>query len=100
MLVSQLDLVPGTGLVVTGKIHSGKVEPGARLVVKGAGSESLGQTRGKEISVTKGNTREQVLEATAGDIVSVCVVGHQPRWTDTLVSHEDLATLPAKPIDR
>jgi GTP-binding protein len=98
-LVSQLDSIPGVGLLATGKVHSGRVKPGANMFIKNAQGEQTGQAKLKELFVTRGNKREAVQETAAGDIVTMVLVGQQPRWTDTVVTHPDLAPIPCKAID-
>merc|ERR1719401_2350880 len=87
MLVSQLDRLPALGPTVTGKVFSGQVQKGDRIIAKNLEGAVVDTGKVKEITVVQGVTREPIKRAVAGDIVSVSVTGFMPRWTQTLMSH-------------
>lgn len=99
MLVSQVDRLPGLGPTVTGKIFSGHIGKGDKILAKSLDGEVLESGKVKEISVVQGVTREPIKRAVAGDIVSVSITGFQPKWTQTLVSHSKVPSIPCNAID-
>jgi len=99
MLVSQLDKLPGLGPTVTGKVFSGHIAKNDKIMVKSVEGETLGSGKVKDITVVQGVTREPIKRAIAGDIVSVSVTGFTPRWTQTLVSHAKVPSVPCTPVD-
>merc|ERR1719245_622552 len=99
MLVSQLDKLPALGPTVTGKIFSGWVQKGDKIQAKSLEGEVVGSGKVKDVTVVQGVTREPIKKAMSGDIVSVSVTGFNPRWTQTLVSHNKVPSIPCTPID-
>eukprot|EP00933_Yihiella_yeosuensis_P006559 TRINITY_DN111293_c0_g1_i1.p1 TRINITY_DN111293_c0_g1~~TRINITY_DN111293_c0_g1_i1.p1 ORF type:complete len:690 (-),score=136.68 TRINITY_DN111293_c0_g1_i1:231-2300(-) len=99
MLVSQLDRLPALGPTVTGKIVSGHIQKGEKIFAKSLEGEVVSSGKVKDITVMQGITRESMKKAVAGDIVSVSVTGMQPRWTQTLVSHQKVPSVECQPID-
>lgn len=99
MLVSQFDRLPALGPTVTGKIFSGQVAKGDKIICKSSSGEVLGTGKVKDVTIVQGVTRESYKRAFAGDIVAVSVTGFIPRWTNTLVSHVKVPSLPCTPID-
>ncbi|CAE8615687.1 unnamed protein product [Polarella glacialis] len=100
MLVTQMDRLPGgLGPTVTGKVYSGQIFKGEKIMCKNIAGEVVGNGKVKEITVVQGVTREPVKRATAGDIVSVSVTGFVPKWTQTLVSHPKVPSIACEAID-
>merc|ERR1719171_3225604 len=99
MLVSQFDQLPALGATVTGKVFSGKVKKGDKILAKDTEGNIVAQGKVKEVTVVQGVTRQTAKGAAAGDIVSVSVTGFLPRWTQTLVSHKLVEPVPCTPID-
>lgn len=99
MLVSQFDQLPALGATVTGKVFSGRVKKGDKILSKGLDGNVVAQGKVKDVTVVQGVTRQPAKGASAGDIVSVSVTGFLPRWTQTLVSHKLVDAVPCTPID-
>jgi len=101
MLVSQLDRLPALGATVTGKVFSGQIQKGLKIYAKGLNDDVVASGKVKEVTVVQGLTREPIPGgiARAGDIVSVSVSGFVPRWTQTLVTHQKVPSVPCNPID-
>jgi len=99
MLVSQLDRLPALGATVTGKVCTGTLQKGDKILCKSLEGEQIGSGKVKEITVVQGVKREPIKRAMAGDIVSVSVTGFLPRWTQTLVSHVKVPSVACTPID-
>jgi len=99
MLVSQLDKLPTLGPTVTGKVFSGQLQKGEKIIAKSLDGEVVASGKVKDITVVQGVTRDPIKRAVAGDIVSVSVSGFLPRWTQTLVSHAKVASVPCTPVD-
>eukprot|EP00931_Biecheleriopsis_adriatica_P090885 TRINITY_DN6479_c0_g1_i1.p1 TRINITY_DN6479_c0_g1~~TRINITY_DN6479_c0_g1_i1.p1 ORF type:complete len:667 (+),score=142.43 TRINITY_DN6479_c0_g1_i1:28-2028(+) len=99
MLVTQLDRLPVLGNTVTGKIHSGTLAKGDKIQCKSMEGTVVASGKVKDITVVQGVTREPIKRATAGDIVSVSVTGFVPKWTQTLVSHAKVPSIPCETID-
>jgi len=99
MLVSQLDRLPALGPTVTGKVFSGQVVKGDKIMAKSLEGEVVANGKVKDITVVQGVTREPVKKAVAGDIVAISVSGFLPRWTQTLVSNNKVPSIECQPID-
>jgi GTP-binding protein len=99
MLVSQLDKLPALGPTVTGKVFSGWVQKGDKIMAKSLEGEVVASGKVKDVTVVTGVTREPIKKAMAGDIVSVSITGFVPRWTQTLVSHAKVPCIDCTPID-
>lgn len=99
MLVSQLDRLPALGPTVTGKVSSGRVQKGDKIIAKDLEGQVVANGKVKDITVVTGVTREPIKKVVAGDIVSVSVTGFTPRWTQTLVSHAKVPIISCSPID-
>mmetsp|Transcript_67143 Transcript_67143/g.140254 ORF Transcript_67143/g.140254 Transcript_67143/m.140254 type:complete len:694 (+) Transcript_67143:108-2189(+) len=99
MLVSQLDRLPALGPTVTGKVFSGQIQKGEKIIVKSLEGDVVANGKVKDITIVQGVTREPMKRALAGDIVSVSVTGFIPKWTQTLVSHKEVPPVPCMPID-
>lgn len=99
MLVSQLDRLPALGPTVTGKVFSGRLQKGDKIMAKNLEGEQVASGKVKDITVVQGVTRESIKMAEVGDIVSVSISGFIPKWTQTLVSHAKVPPVPCQPID-
>jgi len=99
MLVSQLDKLPALGTTVTGKVYSGQVQKGDKIIAKSLEGEIMASGKVKDVTVVQGVTRESIKKAVPGDIVSVSVTGFTPKWTQTLVSHPKVPSVSCIPID-
>lgn len=99
MLVSQLDRLQALGPTVTGKVFSGQIQRGDKIMAKNLQGEVVATGKVKEITVMQGVTREVIKKAVPGDIVAVSISGFQPRWTQTLVSHPKVPIVECQPID-
>lgn len=99
MLVSQLDRLPALGPTVTGKIFSGQILKGEKIYAKTSEGEVIASGKVKELTVVQGVTRDTIKMAQAGDIISVSVSGFTPKWTQTLVTHQKVPSVPCAPID-
>merc|ERR1740133_742047 len=99
MLVSQMDRLPALGPTVTGKVFSGHVSKGDKIIAKNVEGEVVGNGKVRDVTVVQGVTREPIKRAYAGDVVAVSVTGFVPRWTQTLVSHLKVPSIPCTPID-
>ena len=84
MLVSQFDNLPQLGPTATGKIATGKLSKGDKIVALNLDGTIAGTGKAKEVTVVKGLERARFEEAVAGDLVSVTCSGFNPRWTQTL----------------
>jgi len=99
MLVSQMDRLPSLGPTVTGKIFSGQVAKGDKIIAKNLEGETVASGRVKEVTVVQGVERTPMKKAVAGDIVSVSVTGFIPKWTQTLTSNPKVSSIACNPID-
>jgi len=99
MLVSQMDQLPALGPTVTGKVFSGHIQKGDKVLAKSLSGEIVGQGKVKEITVVQGVERGPIKKAVAGDIVAISVSGFVPKWTQTLVSHAKVPSIECNPID-
>lgn len=99
MLVSQLDRLPALGPTVTGKVHSGQVQKGDKLIAKNLGGDIVATGKVKDVTVVQGATRESIKKGVSGDIVAVSVTGFTPLWTQTLVSNAKVPSIQCTPID-
>jgi GTP-binding protein len=99
MLVSQLDKLPALGHTVTGKVFSGRLQKGDKIMAKSLDGEVVANGKVKDITVVQGVTRDSIKRAEVGDIVAVSVSGFVPRWTQTLVSHTKVPPVSCQPID-
>lgn len=99
MLVSQMDRLPALGPTVTGKVFSGQVSKGDKITAKNLDGEVVATGKVKDITIVQGVTREPMKTAKAGDIVAVSVSGFIPKWTQTLVSHPKVPSIPCLQID-
>lgn len=100
MLVSQLDQLPGMGPTVTGKVYNGRVKKGDKISAKTMDDKLVGTGKVKDVTVVQGVTRQSIKNGgMPGDIVSVSIVGFQPKWTQTLITHKDTPAIKCAPID-
>eukprot|EP00443_Scrippsiella_acuminata_P112631 CAMPEP_0115635738 /NCGR_PEP_ID=MMETSP0272-20121206/33291_1 /TAXON_ID=71861 /ORGANISM="Scrippsiella trochoidea, Strain CCMP3099" /LENGTH=699 /DNA_ID=CAMNT_0003072687 /DNA_START=48 /DNA_END=2147 /DNA_ORIENTATION=+ len=99
MLVSQMDRLPALGPTVTGKVFSGRLQKGDKVIAKSIDGEIVANGKVKDITVVQGVERQSIKKAEAGDIVAVSVTGFVPKWTQTLVSHAKVPSVPCVPID-
>merc|ERR1712012_162302 len=93
MLVSQMDKLPALGPTVTGKIFSGQLQKGEKIMAKSLEGDVVATGKVKDITVVQGMSREPIKKVVAGDIVSVSVSGFTPKWTQTLVTHPKVPSI-------
>jgi len=99
MLVSQMDRLPALGPTVTGKVWSGHLQRGDKIIAKSIDGNVVANGKVKDITVVQGVERTPIKKAEAGDIVAVSVTGFVPKWTQTLTSHAKVPSIPCQPID-
>ncbi|SBT80756.1 GTP-binding translation elongation factor tu family protein, putative [Plasmodium malariae] len=100
LLVSLIDHQEGVGVTVTGKIYSGVIKKGDTIIVKNEENKIRGNCVIKNIFYMKGRKIENVISASAGDIVNISFSkGIIPSVNDTLSSNEKVPSLKARPID-
>ena len=71
MLVTQIDQDPYVGKLYLGKVQSGKVKVGDSIQSLDTNGKSVVQGKCTKILRKKGLEQESIIEATAGDIVSI-----------------------------
>jgi len=98
MLATTLEADPYLGRLLTGRIHSGRVQANATVQAIGRDGTPVEHTRITKLLAFRGLERKPVDEAEAGDIVAIA--GFQEATVaDTLCVPEVTEPLSAQPVD-
>jgi len=98
MLVSILEANPYLGRILTGRIESGRIRPGALMKAIARDGRPLESARVTKLLAFRGLSRQPIEEAEAGDIVAVAGF-EKATVADTLADPAVETPLPAQPID-
>ncbi|MGV3278898.1 translational GTPase TypA [Rickettsiales bacterium LUAb2] len=98
MVVSMLESDSYMGRVLTGKVVSGKISVQDNLKALNINGQLIETTKVSKIMTFKGLAKEEVKEATAGDIVAIAGF-EKATVSDTLCDMAIDTPLPARPID-
>ena len=98
MLATTLEANPYLGRLLTGRIHSGRIQANATVQAIGRDGTPVEQTRVTKLLAFRGLERKPVDEAEAGDIVALA--GFQEATVaDTLCTLDVTEPLSAQPVD-
>ncbi len=98
LLVSILEADPYLGRILTGRIDSGRIRPGATIKAIARDGRPLETARVTKLLAFRGLSRQPIEEGVAGDIVAVAGL-EKATVADTLCDPAVEAPLPAQPID-
>ena len=98
MLATTLGADPYLGRLLTGRVESGRLKPGATVQVLSRLGERVEQFRVSKILAFRGLGQTPIEEAVAGDIVSLAGMTHGT-VSDTIAALAVDTPLPAQPID-
>ncbi|MCS6781176.1 MAG: translational GTPase TypA [Geminicoccaceae bacterium] len=98
LLVSILEADPYLGRILTGRIASGRIRPGATLKAIARDGRPLETARVTKLLAFRGLSRQPIEEGVAGDIVAVAGL-QKATVADTVCDPAVEAPLPAQPID-
>ncbi len=98
MLVSILEADPYLGRILTGRIESGRIRPGAVIKAIARDGRFLETARVTKLLAFRGLSRQPIEEGVAGDIVAVAGL-EKATVADTLADPAVEEPLPAQPID-
>lgn len=98
MLVSQIDVHPFFGTLLTGRVHSGEITTGQAIHAIDPEGNIVDNMKLLKIFVRRGMEQVEVKRAFAGDIVSLA--GFNTATVNYTLSAPDIKTpLPSQPID-
>ncbi|MCS6877191.1 MAG: translational GTPase TypA [Geminicoccaceae bacterium] len=98
LLVSILEADPYLGRILTGRIESGRIRPGATIKALSRDGRPLETARVTKVLAFRGLSRQPIEEGTAGDIVAIAGF-ERATVADTLCDPVIEEPLPAQPID-
>ncbi|MDW8371685.1 MAG: translational GTPase TypA [Geminicoccaceae bacterium] len=98
LLVSILEADPYLGRILTGRIESGRIRPGATVKAIARDGRPLETARVTKLLAFRGLSRQPIEEGVAGDIVAVAGL-QKATVADTVCDPAVEAPLPAQPID-
>ena len=98
LLVSILEADPYLGRILTGRIASGRIRPGATIKAIARDGTLLETARVTKLLAFRGLSRQPIEEGVAGDIVAVAGF-EKATVADTLADLAVEEPLPAQPID-
>lgn len=98
MLATTLEADPYLGRLLTGRIESGTIRPGAQLKALSRTGDEIERFRVSKVLAFRGLARQPVEEARAGDIAALAGMT-RPTVADTLCDPAVEEALPAQPID-
>ena len=98
MLATTLEADKFVGRVLTGKIYSGKIKSGEIIKVLNAENKEVERFRISKIMAYRGLARQNLDEASAGDIIAISGVS-KGTVADTLCAFEVTQAIKAQPID-
>jgi GTP-binding protein len=98
LLVSILEADPYLGRILTGRIASGRIRPGATIKAIARDGTPLETARVTKLLAFRGLSRQPIEEGVAGDIVAVAGF-EKATVADTLADLAVEEPLPAQPID-
>ena len=98
MLATTLEADPYLGRLLTGRIESGTIRPGANIKALSRTGSEIERFRVSKVLAFRGLARQPVEEARAGDIVALAGMA-KPTVADTLCDPSIESPLPAQPID-
>ncbi|TYO89586.1 translational GTPase TypA [Oceanicella actignis] len=98
MLATTLEADPFLGRLLTGRIESGALAPGAQVKALSRDGVELERFRVSKILAFRGLSRQPVERAEAGDIVALAGMS-KATVADTICAPEIMTALPAQPID-
>ncbi|MDJ1016657.1 MAG: translational GTPase TypA [Paracoccaceae bacterium] len=98
MLATTLSADPYLGRLLTGRIESGRVKPGATVQALSRAGQRIEQFRISKILAFRGLSRQPIDEAEAGDIVALAGMS-KATVADTIAALAVEEPLPAQPID-
>ncbi len=98
MLATTLEADPFLGRLLTGRIESGTVTPGAQVKALSRTGKEIERFRVSKILAFRGLGRQPIEKAEAGDIVALAGMT-KPTVADTICATEVETALPAQPID-
>ncbi|AJE46918.1 translational GTPase TypA [Celeribacter indicus] len=98
MLATTLGSDPFLGRILTGRVESGRIKPGATIQALTRNGQKIEQFQVKKIQAFRGLGMQEIPEAVAGDIVSLSGMA-KATVSDTLCALEVDEPLEAQPID-
>jgi GTP-binding protein len=98
LLVTIIEADPYLGRLLTGRLESGRLSPGAQVKALARDGREIERGRITKILAFRGLKRQGIDEAQAGDIVALAGL-QKATVADTVCALEVGAALPAQPID-